>query len=106
MCNIAETKKEMRKRLSLLRNELNSDYKEKSDSLIVNNVINSEAYFNSKIILAFYPIKSEPQISASEIARDEMVCFISSGREMRSCFIITSLFKTYFNKIIFCASGA
>ena len=62
MDNIPERKKEIRKELSSLRNGLDDTYRADCDDLIFDSVVESEVYLNSRVILAFYPIKSEPQI--------------------------------------------
>ncbi len=62
MIDIAERKKEVRKKLSSLRNELAEDYRNVCDGLIFDFVVNSEAYLKATTVLAYYPIKSEPQI--------------------------------------------
>ncbi len=62
MSDIAERKKEVRKKLSSLRNELAKDYRNVCDGLIFDLVVNSEAYLKSTTVLAYYPVKSEPQI--------------------------------------------
>lgn len=62
MSDVATQKKEARKELSSLRNALGEDYRKKSDRLIFDAVVNSEAYMKSKVVLAYYPIKSEVQI--------------------------------------------
>ena len=48
-------------------------------------------------------IKSEPQISARATAREESVCFISSGSETKKFFMGEDLILIYYSKIIFVA---
>ncbi|MBR2387584.1 MAG: 5-formyltetrahydrofolate cyclo-ligase [Clostridia bacterium] len=62
MSDISEIKKKLRKKLSDLRNGLSLEYRETADNLLFDRVVNSEAYLKSNVVLAYYPVKSEPQI--------------------------------------------
>ena len=62
MNDIINNKIVARKELHSIRNGLSEEYRSYCDSLLFFKTINSDAYNSSDIILAYYPVKSEPGI--------------------------------------------
>ena len=68
-----QNKTEIRKKIKLIRNGLNSDYISKISNSIVSNILQWDIYTHSKNILIYYPINSE--ISLLELLNDSSKSF-------------------------------
>ncbi len=67
-----EEKKKIRLEYLKKRSELSSEYRNKADALLFEKTVNSAGFKSSKIILAYYPIKNEPDILP--IVRHALAC--------------------------------
>ena len=57
-----EEKREVRRQYQKKRNELSKGKREKLDKILYDKTINSKEYKSAEIILAYYPIKNEPDV--------------------------------------------
>ena len=62
MQDIIERKKEARQKYRAIRNAISDDYKENADEVLFSKTVNSRAYADADTVLAFYPIKNEPNV--------------------------------------------
>ena len=62
MADIKEQKKQARKLFREMRNAIDQEYRDIADRVLFDKVISSDVYRNAKVILAYYPVKNEPDI--------------------------------------------
>ena len=96
MKNIAEEKKEIRRRFIDMRNRLSVDEKELADKLIFEKIVSKKAYIDAQYLLVYYPVKNEPNvllIAENALKEGKKVAFpISNTNEFTLTFgVIDSL---------------
>ena len=62
MNDVLLLKKQMRKVFADKRKSMNSTDRESADKLLFEKTVALDAYKNAKILLAYYPVKGEPNI--------------------------------------------
>ena len=90
MQDIIERKKEARQKYRTLRNAMSDDYKKNADEVLFSKTVNCKAYADADTVLAFYPIKNEPdvlKIVQKALSDKKRVAFpISNTNDYTLCF--------------------